>query len=343
CDEAVAQRLHHAPCSVTLLVNKVDNLEDQHLIVPFYTLGFEEVIAVSATHGNHLAELWERLPHFPSPKQKQKEAISIAILGRPNVGKSTWINAALGEDRCLVSEVAGTTRDRVEIPLNYQNQRIHLIDTAGIRKKKEGKSLVEALSLIRTREALHRADLTLCLLDVTQEIGAQDKHIIRMIEEAGKGCLLFFNKWDQIQGQRMEHWLQKWRQQLPFLNHQPIIAGSAKEGRNVMASLDRLIGMGRALKSGISTTALNQALEEAFTHSPPPAVRGKRLKLYYTTQVKAAPPTFLCFVNHPSLVAPHYKRYLANRLHEAFPHMEGLPIHTLFKGKEKRYSGTGSH
>jgi GTPase len=334
-DEEVAKKLKKSKKPVFLAVNKVDNCGDEQKIAPFYALGIKEIFGVSAIQGNNIAELLEAaLRDIPIREEPvlPEGVIKVAIVGRPNVGKSTLLNQILKEDRSIVSPIAGTTRDALDILFEKNVQKYLLIDTAGIRRKKAEKEVVDKFAAIRTEEAIERADVCLLVLDSFEGFTTQEKRIAAEIEAKGKSCILLFNKWDLVQNLRMEHAMRGVREAAPFLAHCPTVFMSALAGRNLEKILPLVNQVYAARFERIGTGALNTFIERCLQKYHPPMIMGKRLRIYYLTQVETNPPRFVLFVNKPDLMLDTYKKYLLNNLREAFP-FTGCPLIFELRGK----------
>jgi len=336
-DQEVAKILLRTKKPVTLAVNKVDNEEKESLIHEFHALGIENIIAVSATQNWHIAELLEAaITPIPESLDEadDKGGIRVAIVGRPNVGKSSLINYLLNEDRCIVSPIPGTTRDSIDVTISQGDDIYTLIDTAGIRRKGAEHEVVDKFAAIRTKRAVDRADVCLLILDSEDGLTAQEKRIAKMIEEEGKGCILLFNKWDLVKGVRMEHCLKGIEEEIPFLKHCPKLMISAKTGRNLEKIFPLVKECYAAACTRITTGQLNKFIEGAIQRNHPPMIKGKRLRIYYMAQVAIQPPRFLMFVNYPDLMADSYQRYLYNQFRETYK-FSGVPINFHLKGKAK--------
>lgn len=337
-DIEVAKILLKSKKPVTLAVNKIDEVSQEHLMHQFYPLGIKNMVAVSAAHGWHTAELLEAaFKDFPKDQTDiaDEDVIKVAIVGRPNVGKSSLINYLLDENRCIVSPIPGTTRDSIDVSFDYEGQRYTMIDTAGIRRKKAEHDVVDKFAFIRTERAIERADLCVLMIDVQEGLTAQDKKIANMIEEAGKGCVVLFNKWDLVKGFRMEHCMRGINEEAPFLLYCPKEFTSAISGRNIDKIFGHIKEVYAASQNRISTHQLNKFLEQAMQRNHPPMITGKRLRIYYMAQVDIKPPRFVLFVNNPLLMLASYKRYLINQFREAYP-FPGVPILFHLRGKQKR-------
>lgn len=336
-DQEIARVLLRTKKPVCLAVNKVDQQSQEHLAYQFRSLGIPKIVAVSAAHGFHIAELlevaFESIDRSQIQEIQDSNDIRVAIVGRPNVGKSSLVNYLLDEERCIVSPIPGTTRDSIDISLTYEEHLYTLIDTAGIRRKGAEHEVVDKFAAMRTQRAIERASICLLMLDSQQGITTQEKKIANMIEEAGKGCILLFNKWDLVKGFRMEHCLRGIEEQVPFLAHCPKLFISAQTGRNV----DKIFGVIQEVsensKKRITTHQLNNFLEQAMQKNHPPMITGKRLRIYYMAQVGIEPPVFVLFVNYPKLMTEAYKKYLYNQFRENYGFL-GVPIRLYLKGKK---------
>ncbi len=338
-DKEVAKILLRTQKPVCLAVNKIDNMNQTSLLHQFYSLGIQRIIPVSAAQGWHIAELLEAaFEKFTPPTEEEEqlnETIKIAIVGRANVGKSSLVNYLLDEERCIVSPIPGTTRDSVDISFTLDGQLYTLIDTAGIRRKHAEHEVVDKFAAIRTERAIERADLCILMLDVQEGMTAQDKKIANRIEEAGKGCVILFNKWDLIKGFRMEHCLKSIEEEVSFLKHCPKIFTSATTGRNVDKIFPIVQEVYHNSLKRITTHQLNKFIGLALQKNHPPMIMGKRLRIYYMAQVDVQPPKFILFVNYPNLMIETYKKYLYNQFRETYA-FTGVPINIYLKGKEKK-------
>lgn len=342
-DEHVAELLLRSGKPVVLAVNKVDN-EDESQLASFYTLGIETVVGVSAIQGRNIVEMLEAAL-APCPIVEEEEEVSgikVAIVGRPNVGKSTLINTLLDESRCVVSPIAGTTRDSIDVQVEWEGETFTIIDTAGIRRKKSEHEVVDKFAAIRTERAIERADVCILMLDSQEGMTAQEKRIANLIEEKGKGCLLFFNKWDLVKGFRMEHCKKSLEIEASFISYCPTLFGSAKTGRK----LDELFPMIREIYADltmrVSTGQLNKFIEKTINKVHPPMIQGKRLRIYYMAQIDVSPPRFVFFVNQPNLLADTYKKYLINQFRKTYRYT-GVPLTFYLKGKKKQEKKKKSH
>jgi len=338
-DQEVAKLLLRTKKPLCLAINKIDSPKHEQEMHPFQSLGIKKMVAVSAAQNWHIAELLETaLENVPRVSSEEiKAATSMAIVGRPNVGKSSLLNYLLNEERCIVSPIPGTTRDSIDVEFVYEDEPFTLIDTAGIRRKHAEHDVVDKFAAIRTERAIERADVCLLMLDAERGLTVQDKKIANTIEESGKGCILLFNKWDLVKGFRMEHCLKAVEEQVPFLRHCPTLFISAKTGRNVEKILPIVKQVREASTTRIPTHQLNKFIGDALQKNHPPMVMGKRLRIYYMAQVSVEPPVFVLFVNHPHLMTESYKKYLYNQFREEYQ-FQGCPIRLYLKGKEKSKS-----
>ncbi|WHX39123.1 ribosome biogenesis GTPase Der [Mesobacillus sp. AQ2] len=329
-DEEVAKILYRSNKPVVLAVNKIDNPEMRDMIYDFYALGFGEPFPISGSHGLGLGDLLdEAAKHFPKAKEDQydKDAIKFSLIGRPNVGKSSLVNAILGEDRVIVSDIAGTTRDAIDSQVTYDGQKYVIIDTAGMRKKGKVYETTEKYSVLRALRAIERSDVVLVVINAEEGIIEQDKHIAGYAEEAGRAVIIVVNKWDAIEKDEktMKEFEEKIRAHFQFLSYAPIVFLSAKTKKRIhtlMPMID-LASENHAMR--VQTNILNEVIMDAVAMNPTPTDKGKRLKIYYATQVSVKPPTFVVFVNEPELMHFSYERFLENRIRDAFD-FTGTPI-----------------
>lgn len=336
-DAEVAKILHRTKKPVSLAVNKIDDINQQHRKYDFQPLGIKNIIAVSATQGWHIAELIESaLKDLPKEPHEATDngTIKLCIVGRPNVGKSSLVNYLLEEERCIVSPIPGTTRDSIDVPFMYGEDRYTLIDTAGIRRKGAEHEVVDKFAAIRTERAIERSDVCILMMDATQGMTSQEKRIANTIEEAGKGCILLFNKWDLVKGFRMEHCLQGIEEEVSFLKHCPKLFLSALTGRNIDKIFPLVKQVYDDAERRITTHELNKFIGDCLQRNHPPMLQGKRLRIYYMAQVEVRPPRFILFVNNPTLMVESYKKYLYNQFREAYG-FTGVPILMNLKGKAK--------
>lgn len=336
-DVEIANILLKTKKPLVLAVNKIDDSNQQNLVHNFYSLGIQSIVPVSAMHGYQIAELLEvAFKSFEKkvPEKNVPEGTKICIVGRPNVGKSSLVNTLLNESRCIVSPIPGTTRDSIDVSFIYSKDEYTLIDTAGIRRKHSEKEVVDKFASIRTSDAIERSDLCLLMVDSMQGITREEKKIANHIEEMGKCCILLFNKWDLVKGFRMEHCLKSIEEEAPFLSHCPKIMISALTGRNIEKIFPLIQEVMHYKKTRISTPELNKFIGAALQRNHPPMLMGKRLRIYYMTQVELEPVTFVLFVNYPNLMLDTYKKYLYNQFRETYK-FTGVPIVFRLKGRTK--------
>lgn len=321
-DEYIARMLQRSEKPVILAVNKVDNAEMQANIYEFYNLGIGDPIAISGVHGIGIGDILDEvLKSFPDKKVDDYEGMTkFCLIGRPNVGKSSLVNALLKEERSIVSQIEGTTRDAIDTPFHHEDKDYVVIDTAGIRKRGKVYEAIEKYSVLRAMSAIERSDVVLVVLDGELGIREQDKHVAGYAHEAGKGVILVYNKWDTVEKdeQTMNQITKKLRQEFIYLDYAPVLFVSAKSGQRVNALLPLIDEVHDFSLLRIQTNILNEVIMDAQLVTPPPTHKGQRLKIYYASQVAVAPPTIVLFVNDPSLLHFSYQRYLENRLREAF-------------------------
>lgn len=329
-DEQVADLLRKSNKPVVLAANKVENFSKQLDYYEFYGLGLGDPIPVSAMHGMNTDELLDAvISHFRPLEEYEEdpEATKIAIVGRPNVGKSSLVNAFLGQERVIVSDVPGTTRDSIDSFFEYEGKKYILIDTAGIRRKARIKESTEKYSVIRSLKSIERADVALMMLDATAGVTEQDKRIAGYIHEQGKANIIVINKWDLVEkdGHTMAVFDKDIRQDLKFMAYSPILYISALTKKRIYKVLEMVDFVGEQHYRRVSTAELNRVINEAMLLNPLPGGGNKKTKIYYSTQVRTAPPGFVFFSNNPEGVHFSYLRYLENVLRENFG-FEGTPI-----------------
>ncbi len=334
-DEEVAKLLYKADKPVVLAVNKIDNPEMHELIYDFYTLGFGEPYPVSGAHGRGLGDLLDAVAkHFPKEygNDYDEDVIKFCLIGRPNVGKSSLVNAILGEERVIVSDIPGTTRDAVDTFVTIDGQDYVVIDTAGMRKKGKIYERTEKYSVLRALKAIERSDVVLVVLDGAEGIVEQDKKIAGYAHEAGRAVVIVVNKWDAVEKDEntMREFEELIRREFLFLDYAPIVFLSAKTKRRLHTLIPMINLAAENHVRRVETSVLNDVIMDAVAMNPPPMEKGKRLKIYYTTQVAVKPPTFVFFVNVPELVHFSYERFLENRIRDAFG-FEGTPIKVIFR------------
>jgi len=339
-DEEVAAALRTSGKPVVLLANKVDNVRRERLTPEFYQLGMGEPLPISAHHDIGFGDLWSELldglPEPEEPPDLPEGAIPVAIVGRPNVGKSSLVNAILGVDRVVVDPVPGTTRDAIDTPFDYEDQSFVLIDTAGMRRRGHITPGVEKFSVARAMQAIERADVAALVVDATEYLTAQDLHVAGYIQDAWKGMVLVINKWDLAEDEDLERREveARLRSRLKFFPKMPIVFTSALEHRGMTAVLDAVTKIWVQRNKRVSTSNVNRVLIDALAAHPPPSARKRRLQVYYGTQAEVNPPTFVFFTNDPSLVHFSYRRYLENMIRHNFGY-EGTAIRIVFRGRNE--------
>lgn len=336
-DEFVASLLHRSEKPVVLLVNKIDDISKADSIYDFYALGFGDPIPVSGIHGIGTGDALDQIISlFPDKKRNDYDhMIRFSVIGQPNVGKSSLVNAILNEDRVIVSPIEGTTRDAIDTPFKWNNKEYVIIDTAGIRKKGKIYENIEKYSVLRAVSAIERSDVVLLVLDGETGIRAQDKHVAGYALDAGKPIIIIYNKWDTVDkdDKTMNQITDKIRNEFVYLRYAPILFVSAKNRTRTHTILPMVEQCFEAASRRIITNVLNEVILDAQTMTPAPLINGKRMKIYYASQVSTNPPTIVLFVNDPKLFHFSYKRYLENRLREAFDFI-GTPIHIVVRKRE---------
>ncbi len=334
-DEEVAHLLRRSKKPVVVTVNKVDSDRQKSDWFEFFALGFGEPIPISAEHSRGLGDLLDRIVAL-LPVQEEEEyagdTIRIAVIGRPNVGKSSLVNAILGEQRVIVSPIAGTTRDAIDTPFTSEGQSYVLIDTAGMRKRGKIYETTEKYSVLRALRAIERSDVALLVLDAQDGVVEQDKRIAGYAHEAGCAVIVIVNKWDAIEKDThtAQRFTERIRQEIPFLDYAPVLFVSAMTGQRVHTILARVNDVAQQHSRRIPTSLLNDVVADAMIQTPPPSKRGKKLRIHYVTQVAVKPPTFVFFVNDPELFHFSYQRYFENRLRAAFQ-FEGTPLRFVIR------------
>lgn len=334
-DQDLGEMLRRSKKPVILVVNKIEEYRNNQTFYEFYGLGLGEPIPVSAANGMNIGDLLDLVSGY-LPKQKVEEAepdvIKIAVVGRPNVGKSSLVNMILGEDRVIVSDIPGTTRDAIDTPFVRGAQRYVLIDTAGMRKRGNVEESTERYSVMRSLRAIERSDVSLLLLDATCGVTEQDTKIAGFIRESGKGCILVINKWDLIEkdDKTMNQFEQRVREQLNFIAYAPTLFISALTGQRVGKVVELVDFVAEQQARRVNTSVLNEVITEAVQVNPPPSDKGKRLKIFYGAQVAVKPPHFVLFVNLPELMHFSFQRYLENVFRKNFG-FEGAPIRITVK------------
>ena len=326
---------------VFLVVNKIDTPEKNSLINEFYALGIGEPYPISAMHGTGdvgdlLDEIVKVLPEYR--EEEKIEKIKIAVVGKPNVGKSSLVNSLLGEDRVIVSDVSGTTRDTIDTELCVDGVNNTLVDTAGIRKKAKVEYGIEKFSVARSLKAIRNADVALLMIDALEGLTDQDKKISQIIVEDGKAFIIVVNKWDAVENKQtnsVSDFTKKIQKEAPFLNYVPLLFISAKTKQRLGKIFPAVQEAYEFTNKRIATNLLNKVILEALSLNPPPSQKGKRLRIYYSTQASVAPPTFILFVNNKDILTQSYEKYIENKLRESFGFF-GTPIRIVIREKEEK-------
>ncbi|PFQ43153.1 ribosome biogenesis GTPase Der [Bacillus cereus] len=337
-DEEVAKILYRSKKPIVLAVNKIDNPEMRSDIYDFYSLGFGEPFPISGTHGLGLGDLLdEAANHFPKIEEEayDDETIRFSLIGRPNVGKSSLVNALLGQERVIVSNIAGTTRDAVDTPYSKDDQDYVIIDTAGMRKKGKVYESTEKYSVLRALRAIERSDVVLVVLDGEEGIIEQDKKIAGYAHDSGRAVIIVVNKWDAVKKDEktMKAFEENIRAHFQFLDYAPIVFLSAKTKKRTQTLLPVINEVNESHSIRVQTNVLNDVIMDAVAMNPTPTHNGSRLKIFYATQVAVKPPTFVVFVNDTELMHFSYERFLKNRLREAFGFV-GTPIHIIARARD---------
>jgi GTP-binding protein len=342
----VAEIVRRARCPVFVAANKADNERLRQDALEFYSLGLERVYPISALHGTGVADLLDDLTEaFPTPAEAEPDltaGVKIAIVGRPNVGKSSLLNRLLGEERAIVSPIAGTTRDAIDTHLEWEGTPVTLIDTAGIRRRGKVERGVEKYSVLRALKAIQRADVALLVIDGIDGVTAQDTHVASFILDEWASVIVLVNKWDAVkkgdaedrQADPMVEYTRWVRETLRFLDYVPVLFISALTGKRVHKVIPAALAVQKSRFLRIPTGELNRLVQDALARHSPPSKWGKRLKIYYASQPSVDPPTFVFHVNDTSLVHFGYERYLENRLREAYE-FSGTPLRLVFKPRSR--------
>ncbi len=337
-DHDVVDLLRRTQKPTLLVANKADSTERRDSAVEFYELGFGDPFVISAYHGTGTGDLLDRVVESlpESEDEPETNGPKIAIVGRPNVGKSRLLNALLGQERAIVSDVPGTTRDSVDTEIIWAGNPITLIDTAGIRRRGRIEQGIERFSVIRSMKAIDRADLVLFVIDAVEGFTAQDLHIAGYVEEQKKGLVVVVNKWDLVEkdANTMDEYRAKAREALDFMPYAPIVFTSAKLGLRVQQALEAALLVVEERERRVSTATLNRLLQEAVSAHPPASKPGKWVKFFYATQADVSPPMFVFFVNDPTQIHFSYRRYLENQLREHFG-FSGTPIRMSFRSRHE--------
>ncbi len=337
-DSEIADLLRRADKPTILVANKADSLERRDAAYEYYEIGLGEPIAVSAYHGNGTGDLLDRIVEsLPEIEvEEETEGTRIAIVGRPNVGKSRLLNALLGQERAIVSDVPGTTRDSLDTELTWEGHPVTLIDTAGIRRRGRVEQGIERYSVMRSMRAIDRADIVILVIDATEDFTAQDLHIAGYVEEQKKGLVIVVNKWDLVEkdASTMDRYRDRAARELDFVAYAPLVFISAKLGQRVERVLETAFNVVAEREKRVPTAALNKLMRDAVAKHQPPSRPGKWIKFYYATQADVAPPTFVFFCNDPKQIHFTYRRYLENELRAAFGFV-GSPLRISFRSRHE--------
>ncbi|MFC2036239.1 ribosome biogenesis GTPase Der [Chloroflexota bacterium] len=336
-DLEIADMLRQASKPIFLVVNKADNTKYETEAVEFYELGLGEPLAISAYHGRGTTELLDRITALlplPLTVEAKREAMKVAIVGRPNVGKSMLLNALLGEARTIVDDTPGTTRDAIDTMFDFEGQNVLIIDTSGIRRRGRLGVGVEKYSVIRALRAINRADIVMLIIDATEPFTAQDMHIGGYIQQAIRGVVLVVNKWDLITDKNVTEWDRYIRSQFKFMPFAPVLYTSAKFGQGIDSVMPLVCQVYQERLKRIPTAAVNSLVRQAVATHNPPRIGSRRLKILYATQAEVNPPTFIFFVNDTKLIHFSYRRYLENQLRQSFGFV-GTSLRLVFKTRSE--------
>ncbi len=334
-DQEIADILRISSKPLLLVVNKTESQERQMNALEFWKLGLGEPYPISAYHGDGTGDLLDilvkALPAWPVDEEKE-DSVGITIVGRPNVGKSSLLNTLLGAERAIVSPVPGTTRDPIDTELTFNGQKLILIDTAGIRRRGSIEPGIEQYSVLRGMRSIDRADVVLLVIDALEGVTAQDTHVAGYVLEKTKSVVVLINKWDALEkdSQTIVEYTRRVREELKFMDYVPVLFISALTKQRVHLILPTALEVVKTRKERIGTSAFNHLLREAYDATPPQSMNGRRLRIYYGTQISNDPPSFALFVNDPELAHFSYQRYLENQIRLRFPYT-GTPIHILFR------------
>lgn len=336
-DERVAKILYRSKKPVVLAVNKVDNIEMRSEIYEFYALGFGDPFPISGAHGTGLGDLLDEVvSHFPTTDQEEEDdSIRFSFIGRPNVGKSSLVNAILGEERVIVSDISGTTRDAIDTRFtSAEGDEFVMVDTAGIRKRGKVYENTEKYSVMRAMRAIDDSNVVLMVLNAEEGIREQDKHVAGYAHEAGRAIIIVVNKWDTLEkdNHTMADFEKQIRDEFQYLSYAPIIFVSAKTKQRLNKFPELIKQVNENHQKRVQSATLNEVIMDALALNPTPTVNGKRLRVYYATQVAIQPPTFVVFVNDPELMHFSYARFLENQIRKSFD-FTGTPIHLIKRAR----------
>lgn len=339
-DEEVAHMLRKSGKDLILVCNKVSDFNDLADVYEFYSLGIDEIVPVSAISGANTGDLLDliftHLERIPDADEKEDERVNIAVIGRPNVGKSSLTNAIIGDNRSIVSNVAGTTRDAIDSAFRWQGEEFVIVDTAGMRKRNKIDETTEHYSVLRALRAVDRSDVVLFVIPADEGLIEQDKKIAGYAHEQGKGLIIVVNKWDLIEkdDKTMREYTEKIKGQLLYMSYAPIVFVSAKTHQRIHAVMELVQSVAESRSMRLPTSLLNEIIRDAVLKNPPPTDKGKRLKIYYISQVSVAPPTFVLFVNDKEIMHFSYLRYLENCIRKYFA-FTGTTIRLVLKNRKE--------
>lgn len=338
-DREVIRRLRKTGKSMLLVPNKSDCARAMDNLGQFSEMGVETLFPISAEHGKGVAELLDEIAARLPEKEEMEDdpdMIRIAVVGKPNAGKSSLVNKLLGSSRCIVSEIPGATRDAIDTRMEYEGRPFKLVDTAGIRRKGRTQSALQKFSVIMALKALDRCDIALLIVDGVTGITDQDARIAGYAAEKGRGCIIVLNKWDTLKqsGETFDNYVKQIKSKLKFLDYAPVLPLSALTGEGVHKLMPKILEVHEQYSRSVPTSQLNLCFENAVAKNPMSSYRGKFMKMFYATQVRSSPPLIRCFVNHPGGVHFSYRRYLTNSLRKQFG-FAGTPVKLIFSGKQE--------
>ena len=335
-DKYLAELLHKTNKRVIVVLNKIDNKDSLIHKYDYYELGFSEYIEISGEHSSNLGDLLDLIvKDFPKYEHEDDKRLKFCFIGRPNVGKSSLSNAIIGDDKLIVSDIAGTTRDAVDTVFKYENEEYVVIDTAGMRKRGKIYENIEKYSLLRSLKAIERSDVCILVLDYKEGIKEHDKHIAGYAIESGKGIVIVVNKYDENDGKNKNDFIKLIRAEFQFIPYANIVFVSALNKKNIHAIMPEVIQAHESNSRHIQTSILNDIIEEAYNLNLPPSYKGKRLKIYYVVEEEVNPPKFVFYVNSKNLIHFSYYRYLENKIRENIE-LTGTPIILKFKERTRK-------